>query len=200
MLYCQKVDTLYFYSRTSCEVQPATKIDLKITPQFLLTHLLRGATLNAEVTTETSAISTHAPLARCNPWFSICSTIRLYFYSRTSCEVQPLDTGIDTDNLTFLLTHLLRGATMSRVRKADYELNFYSRTSCEVQHLVILPESGHLIFLLTHLLRGATFSLFSKKSGISFLLMHLLRGATVWCMKLSSLVQISTHAPLARCN
>ena len=55
-----------FYSRTSCEVRPIYKICLFPSMKFLLTHLLRGATLHSLSAVGGVGISTHAPLARCD--------------------------------------------------------------------------------------------------------------------------------------
>ena len=58
----------HFYSRTSCEVRHMPQlICVPLVYLFLLTHLLRGATANANCTASSQFISTHAPLARCDP-------------------------------------------------------------------------------------------------------------------------------------
>ena len=125
---------------------------------FLLTHLLRGATVwllissglcdfysrtSCEVRREpvsgsggSGAISTHAPLARCDCAARIVFIVIKNFYSRTSCEVRLFLASLKTVQRGFLLTHLLRGATES---------------------FASILES--VSFLLTHLLRGATFLL-----------------------------------------
>ena len=101
---------------------------------FLLTHLMRGATVLSVLTSLAGLpISTHAPHARCNK-IIICANERLvisthapharcnqrlrsqfprprYFYSRTSCEVQPFQRYRIYIFSQFLLTHLMRGAT-----------------------------------------------------------------------------------------
>ena len=77
---------------------------------FLLTHLMRGATYPVWVSGATAAISTHAPHARCDHISVSSSDRQVHFYSRTSCEVRPLQ-------------HRRR----SRLH------HFYSRTSCEVR-------------------------------------------------------------------
>ena len=101
----------------------------------------------------------------------------MYFYSRTSCEVQHLRRGLSGKPCTFLLTHLLRGAT-----------------SCKLFSFFLKP------FLLTHLLRGATSGekLNSRTALISThapLARCNLRQPEGWMYS-----DISTHAPLARCN
>ena len=123
-----------FYSRTSCEVQLFF---------FFFPLIIK-------------IISIHAPLARCNKRNTFLFSYFRNFYSRTSCEVQPKfihfffclknfysRTSCEVqhrkriytqNNKKFLLTHLLRGATLNINRLAE-----------------------KIRFLLTHLLRGATF-------------------------------------------
>ena len=83
---------------------------MKIT-QFLLTHLMRGATKLNGNWSALNSISTHTPHARCNNLGFLKKNCLDYFYSQTSCEVQP--------NTEFEIC-------------ADGD--FYSHTSCEVQH------------------------------------------------------------------
>ena len=103
---------IYFYSRTSCEVRLGRRSPRLTLDKFLLTHLLRGATCS-EISTLSPhdtlplsplarcdrrgqpwrglliGISTHAPLARCDPPLSETPISAVtYFYSRTSCEVR----------------------------------------------------------------------------------------------------------------
>ena len=123
---------------------------------FLLTHLMRGATGWIMCFIMQSFISTHAPHARCDMIFSMSSPFSFHFYSRTSCEVRPPTALIRLSKLDFysrtscevrlnlfptwlrayrfLLTHLMRGATL-----------YYSLLG------VFIVQ-----FLLTHLMRGAT--------------------------------------------
>ena len=102
--------------------------------EFLLTHLMRGAThYHQTLTAQIRPISTHAPHARCDQINKTDRTIEKNFYSRTSCEVRPYRIYVSCRQISFLLTHLMRGAT---------DLRF-------------LPTNFR-IFLLTHLMRGAT--------------------------------------------
>ena len=146
-----------FYSRTSCEVQQFIFRLLSVLSEFLLTHLLRGATvMTVSICYLVKLISTHAPLARCNGI--------LFIFLPNSC----------------ISTHapLARCNFLFRFGKGGLN-HFYSRTSCEVQH----PNAGDIMdaiqFLLTRLLRGATAEKGFKYSSYSFLLTHLLRGATI---------------------
>ena len=55
-----------FNSRTSCEVRPLLAGNHSRVLPFQLTHLLRGATRLLRSPSSRPAISTHAPLARCD--------------------------------------------------------------------------------------------------------------------------------------
>ena len=55
-------------------------------------------------------------------------------------------------------------------------------------------------FQLTHLLRGATGLRIAATDAIQFQLTHLLRGATISRTYHAVVAEISTHAPLARCD
>ena len=148
-------------------------------------------------------ISTHTPHARCDEelvdWIAIQGEQN--FYSHTSCEVWRVE-RIQTNytHWGFLLTHLMRGVTVSE--------------SC---------CSSSLTFLLTHLMRGVTTpSIFAHSNAAisthtpharcdlenadgytdfySFLLTHLMRGVTYRCNDTRHLYTISTHTPHARCD
>ena len=123
---------------------------------FLLTHLMRGATCCMVKKFSENLISTHAPHARCNIFFITSIFNLLYFYSRTSCEVQLFADSILSSRSSFLLTHLMRGATWGDTPTSSNLLHFYSRTSCEVQLGVSTHICVWIEFLLTHLMRGAT--------------------------------------------
>ena len=60
------LDERNFNSRTSCEVRLAWKRYRQGKAEFQLTHLLRGATVATQNAIAMTAISTHAPLARCD--------------------------------------------------------------------------------------------------------------------------------------
>ena len=94
----------------------------------------------------------------------------------------------------------MRGATDTISVDTATEVDFYSRTSCEVR-LSSNSLPTVTTFLLTHLLRGATFSKGSSQPDrLQFLLTHLLRGATSCPHAGNGATNISTHAPLARCD
>ena len=167
---------------------------------FQLTHLLRGATQQVENRSRVPFVSTHAPLARCDPtrpmgWKSPSS-----FNSRTSCEV--------------------RQRRQQLVRRLS---SFNSRTSCEVRPVAGRPGGTGNWFQLTHLLRGATILNRNKirahrvsthaplarcdrdwRQVVSLWLgsfnsrtsCEVRRDGVVGCLSGG----VSTHAPLARCD
>ena len=154
-LLCELRIHQHFYPRTSCEVRLTILNDSGFTKIFLLTHLLRGATMillffhprkpyfYSRTSCEVRRYNLRGLWTRCD------------FYSRTSCEVRHSVSYTVSVFTKFLLTHLLRGATFVRAARIFAE-----------------------IFLLTHLLRGAT-SFYRQELPLSpFLLTHLLRGAT----------------------
>ena len=125
-----------------------------------------------------SMISTHAPLARCDPGVREFAAQYKDFNSRTSCEVRRATPR-----------YFVRGTG-----------DFNSRTSCEVRRLLHCSRTQCKQFQLTHLLRGATITAPYCLLRHVFQLTHLLRGATTLprCSICGNL--ISTHAPLARCD
>ena len=144
------------------------------------------------------------------------------FNSRTSCEVRHLLRRDRFRIQIFQLTHLLRGATLSRELHLDTREHFNSRTSCEVRpHLVVgdaaiadfnsrtscevrrkRPRSwgAATTFQLTHLLRGAT-----ESDGDASPDGHDFNSRTSCEVRRATGPgvgpgAISTHAPLARCD
>ena len=233
-----------FNSRTSCEVRRGFNFYSIAVNVFQLTHLLRGATRAIWIFGRIRRISTHAPLARCDQTYinpclisgnfnsrTSCE-VRLaypfptytptYFNSRTSCEVRQRKYIALSTPFKFQLTHLLRGATISR-RLGNNRVKISTHAPlarCDMQYVctdcVGLLISTHaplarcdvyktlaefaFIFQLTHLLRGATQIRSRAGSYHAFQLTHLLRGATVPGRHAAKLFHISTHAPLARCD
>ena len=102
--------------------------------QFLLTRLMRGATLSLRKEKPKPEISTHAPHARRDPTCSL----------RMSHE------------MLFLLTRLMRGATIPDATEYKTIFNFYSRASCEARQRCSFKQGTENSFLLTRLMRGAT--------------------------------------------
>ena len=146
-----------FYSRASCEARQILSNSMHKMPTFLLTRLLRGATIFLNVGFHVCFISTHAPLARRDV---------------TSNSI------IRQDN-RFLLTRLLRGATrMAFQIQKMYEISTHAPLArrdfiAELRGAGVTEISTHaplarrdfrqrviivskMPFLLTRLLRGAT--------------------------------------------
>ena len=144
-----------FYSRTSCEVQPTTCDTPRGDVQFLLTHLMRGATFEGngalvdlsdfysrtscevQLKTESSpmkplSISTHAPHARCN--FSVDKLGDAMKISTHAPHARCNNEIFGRVAIRFISTH----APHARCNHLYYTpqwgvSHFYSRTSCEVQ-------------------------------------------------------------------
>ena len=100
-----------FYSRASCEARRKVLCTICVPARFLLTRLLRGATLFLCIPHVSLRISTHAPLARRDSSSEPESIEVLNFYSRASCEARLSCVFSHFYILEFLLTRLLRGAT-----------------------------------------------------------------------------------------
>ena len=135
---------------TSCKYRRATYFK-----QFLLTRLLRGATPRPMMRSSAIRISTHAPLARRDPFLLTEWIPYTDFYSRASCEARLIAAVGGVFFPVFLLTRLLRGATPTpspetppqpisthaplarrdyyKCRKIHYLFHFYSRASCEAR-------------------------------------------------------------------
>ena len=145
-------------------------------PKFQLTHLLRGATSATGPGVGPCAISTHAPLARCD-------MLRLFQFLPSFISTHAPLARCDCISSTSLIL----------------SLNFNSRTSCEVRHGCLLDAICEILFQLTHLLRGATRCSGPHCRYNRFQLTHLLRGATKTHL-CTAICRISTHAPLARCD
>ena len=102
-------------------------------------------------------------------------------------------------NGEFQLTHLLRGATkFSYVFGATN--NFNSRTSCEVRHLPQCCILDDWQFQLTHLLRGATNIGWISEKYLEISTHAPLARCDNRPFKNTLRLLISTHAPLARCD
>ena len=147
--------------------------------QFQLTHLLRGATISTRRMTLSVAISTHAPLARCDELIGHVQP--LHQIISTHAPLARCDGALDYRALgtQFQLTHLLRGATIFGAGVIQRK-HFNSRTSCEVRRCSIWPRQPFLHFnsrTSCEVRRGTGWV--SGKYG-RFQLTHLLRGATLW--------------------
>ena len=142
---------------------------------FLLTRLMRGATVISDSDEFGNKISTHAPHARRDNSMVEKMAAEINFYSRASCEARLNLFPSGTLILQFLLTRLMRGATKSTARR--------------------LAASR---FLLTRLMRGATEERVDEKYflSISTHAPHARRDIVYWLAETN--LNISTHAPHAR--
>ena len=125
-----------FYSHASCEARQNLLIGKSKSMRFLLTRLLRGATILSSFCLLSNQISTHTPLARRDEAEEEAFAAYIDFYSHASCEARPYCLGALERVKRFLLTRLLRGATII----------------CTLR--MIMAQ-----FLLTRLLRGATYGI-----------------------------------------
>ena len=165
---------------------------------FLLTRLLRGATrAYSLIVNEWFNFYSHAS---CEARHS-ASCIRVMncdFYSHASCEARPYLSSAWIDEDKFLLTRLLRGATVARYIMKKHLGNFYSHASCEAR----LEKCGYDFFyedFYSHASCEARRYWGSRIKTIEeFLLTRLLRGATKSTLKNCITYRISTHTPLAR--
>ena len=103
----------YFYSRTSCEVRLKWHGFKYVFANFYSRTSCEVRQIMDEIGKEMNCISTHAPLARCDLFPPAVRAGSLHFYSRTSCEVRPCSIYVHRPRQKFLLTHLLRGATVT---------------------------------------------------------------------------------------
>ena len=165
---------------------------------FLLTHLLRGATSTALSRSGFALISTHTPLARRDSAQTAVFCIWEGFYSHASCEARHNRSRCEQLFELFLLTRLMRGATLCALSLSISYQYFYSRASCERDWHHPQIESIHFQFLLPRLLRGATHGNTPPAKTRKFLLTRLLRGATRRQSPQRAASLISTHAPLTR--
>ena len=120
-------------------------------------------------------ISTHTPLAR-RDWLVVQgSWIVQYFYSHASCEARLHFLLFPLRGFPFLLTRLLRGATIN---------------------IVVVNHS--VTFLLTRLLRGATEQAFRDAIDGAISTHTPLARRDGIVISANPISQISTHTPLAR--
>ena len=125
-----------FNSRTSCEVRHG----YPVVPRFYLRHFNSRTSCEVRLALQGDhphkrAISTHAPLARCDIQGLEAQgyTVKGDFNSRTSCEVR-LDDRIDTMDIFHISTHApLARCDLHQTPAAFRVSDFNSRTSCEVR-------------------------------------------------------------------
>ena len=168
-----------FYSRASYEARPYGLWGTEEAFAFLLTRLIRGATISPS---EYSAIKNFYSRASYEARLSqsaVDTLIFLDFYSRASYEARRQMEVLKIFRCLFLLTRLIRGATLlslffsfliliflltrlirgatdsaaSLIRRME---NFYSRASYEARRYLARQAVSWTEFLLTRLIRGAT--------------------------------------------
>ena len=126
---------------------------------FQSTHPMRGATRVHFPGVYDTAISIHAPHARCDTNFTVKRPGLVHFNPRTSYEVRQMDDVESRRTATFQSTHLIRGATKynhpvilqivisihaprmgcdQHTLQSSIFINFNPRTSCEVRRVTLL--------------------------------------------------------------
>ena len=82
------IEIINFYSHASCEARLITSSPVSHLFSFLLTRLLRGATMLRKMLQVVLDISTHTPLARRDMYTLPLYRERTDFYSHASCEAR----------------------------------------------------------------------------------------------------------------
>ena len=100
--------------------------------------------------------------------------------------------------LQFLLTRLLRGATLMGVPLPPVLVNFYSHASCEARQILYYILTNNANFYSHASCEARPNYAHMSKIAVKFLLTRLLRGATFFIVIFKSVNTISTHTPLAR--
>ena len=120
-----------FYSRASCEARRFWSVGLRSTISFLLTRLMRGATLQHLMTLEgLGMISTHAPHARRDEhWRELNGENTISTHAPH--EVQPSSISTHAPHARRDLAYSLWFTRAS---------HFYSRASCEARHGMLVPD------------------------------------------------------------
>ncbi len=177
-----------FYSHTPCGVQRSYNIPVVSTVAisthtplagcnknvgiwactqrpFLLTHPLRGATVNFIIFESPLLFLLTHPLRGATNELTPGDLVFFNFYSHTPCGVQRGVRMSDRETAKFLLTHPLRGATVYRIhqeiflsisthtplagcnriilRRRLHNSHFYSHTPCGVQRTTVNNFNQH---------------------------------------------------------
>ena len=167
-----------FNSRTSCEVRLPCMVYNILTRLFQLTHLLRGATCGTVDGGIAMAISTHAPLARCDEEeMKMAMDFEISTHAPLArCDSEPADKFPGNRNFNSRTSCEVRRRKRERMRKLTY---FNSRTSCEVR--------------LDKMMHTPLAQLISTHAPLA-------RCDTSRAKSRRRVFAISTHAPLARCD
>ena len=210
-----------FNPRTSCEVRlyyhhhhlnrglfqsthlmrGATNISTNnlFTTTFQSTHLMRGATDAGKALARQIDISIHAPHARCDWVWRRQWNLRYDFNPRTSCEVRlrSFVCSLHLDDFNPRTSCEVRHAISHAFSK---RLDFNPRTSCEVRpsgiaDLITNGDFNPRTSCEVRLFNATDCSIFAR-----FQSTHLMRGATSFANMFYLVIQISIHAPHARCD
>ena len=119
------------------------------------------------------------------------------FYSRASYEARLSRKRFIYWVQEFLLTRLIRGATMM-LKSLQMNCLFLLTRLIRGATQEPAPKLTKTEFLLTRLIRGATGNAKIISNFLQFLLTRLIRGATSKPKTAKSSLQISTHAPHTR--
>ena len=187
-----------FYSRASYEARPARNWRRHQFLQFLLTRLIRGATYSPLNVCQDVEISTHAPHTRRDQRGTGGGISFYNFYSRASYEARRRTVCCRGGQAEFLLTRLIRGATISR-RMIPWKMRIsthapHTRRDWAFGHAWGLPQ-----FLLTRLIRGATLALLAGGLAVvNFYSRASYEARLTSATSVSVFLKISTHAPHTR--
>ena len=112
--------TTNFYSHASCEARPLAA-GRRTFPGHFYSHASCEARRSFSCCSfKLFVISTHTPLARRDDVLVTAQTPDEDFYSHASCEARLGAAMKPTNELKFLLTRLLRGATMADFLKDNF--------------------------------------------------------------------------------
>ena len=139
-----------FYSHASYEARRKNVLQITRISKFLLTRLLRGATGCFPSSNYYYTISTHTPLTRRDSRYKSSMIGVSNFYSHASYEARR-DVWHDGGYINgFLLTRLLRGATVSSLLSTKSNKYFYSHASYEARRRSFIRISNSSIYFYSH--------------------------------------------------
>ena len=177
LIYGNDLVFINFYSRASCEARRKITVTPAQGTTFLLTRLMRGATLPEYQLKRNPPISTHAPHARRDVYIHAIAEPGEFLLTRLMRgATKPWAIEDLLELISTHAPHARRDFTMDRhvhvgfhfysrascEARRDKQLhwrhtdNFYSRASCEARPGFSHPHDFKKQFLLTRLMRGAT--------------------------------------------
>ena len=173
----RKLVQLHFNSRTSCEVRRLAK-GLTQNQLAISTHApLARCDGRTHLRVRYLEISTHAPLARCDDEGRAELSADRHFNSRTSCEVRR-DALLYGDWASFISTHapLARCDNIRPREVGDKEISTHAPLARCDHRQMVHPEKPVI----------STHAPLARCDGV--------------CESICGRIEISTHAPLARCD